>query len=133
MQSPARFFIIHFSRRGARYRVPFGTRPSRGFMPRDQGGSLPLGAIYSRMPASETARLEALSDGVFAIAITLLVLEIRLPGGAVDHGGLRQQLFALWPSYVAYVVSFATIGIMWMNHHAFFRVLRTVDGHFTAM
>ena len=75
---------------------------------------------------NDTARLEAFSDGVFAIAITLLVLEIRLPGG---NATLAQKLLATWPSYVGYVISFVTIGIMWANHHAIFRLIgRTTHG-----
>jgi uncharacterized membrane protein len=76
-----------------------------------------------------TTRLEAFSDGVFAIAITLLVLEIRLPPAAeVEHaGGLASALLALWPSYAAYVVSFVTIGIMWANHHEVIRLVSRAD------
>lgn len=71
-------------------------------------------------------RLEAFSDGVFAIAITLLVLDIHVPGP--DSGGdLGHELAAQWPSYAAYVVSFLTIGIIWINHHAMIRRLRAVD------
>jgi uncharacterized membrane protein len=69
---------------------------------------------------NDTARLEAFSDGVFAIAITLLVLEVRLPD---VEGSLSHLLGELWPSYLAYVLSFATIGIMWANHHAIFRLI----------
>jgi uncharacterized membrane protein len=65
-----------------------------------------------------TGRAEAFSDGVFAIAITLLVLGLRLSG----HGLLNRQLLHAWPQYFAYVVSFLSIGIMWMNHH-------TILGH----
>jgi uncharacterized membrane protein len=72
-----------------------------------------------------TTRLEAFSDGVFAIAITLLVLEIPVP--EVEHGGLAHALREQWPSYAAYVVSFATIGIIWINHHAVFGYVRRVD------
>jgi uncharacterized membrane protein len=66
------------------------------------------------------ARLEAFSDGVFAIAITLLVLTIPTPD---DFARLGHALLEQWPAYAAYVVSFAVIGIMWLNHH-------TVFGHF---
>lgn len=64
-----------------------------------------------------TSRLEAFSDGVIAIAITLLVLELQVP----EPGGpssLGHELAEKWPSYAAYVVSFLTIGIIWINHHA---------------
>ena len=70
-----------------------------------------------------TGRAEAFSDGVFAIAITLLALSLRLPG----HGTLNSQLLAAWPQYFAYVVSFLTIGIMWMNHHTILAHVQRVD------
>jgi uncharacterized membrane protein len=60
-----------------------------------------------------TGRAEAFSDGVFAVAITLLGIGLA-PSGS---GSLTQQLLHSWPHYFAYVVSFLTIGIMWMNHH----------------
>ncbi|HEX6456490.1 MAG TPA: TMEM175 family protein [Solirubrobacterales bacterium] len=73
-----------------------------------------------------TNRMEAFSDGVFAIAITLLVLEIKIP--ELDHGeSLGHALAAQWPSYAAFVVSFLTIGIIWINHHAMVRRLRRAD------
>jgi uncharacterized membrane protein len=72
-----------------------------------------------------TERLEAFSDGVFAIAITLLVLEIAVPG---EHtGGLAHALAAQWPTYLAYAVSFFIIGIIWINHHAVFSVFERAD------
>ncbi|MBZ0285967.1 MAG: DUF1211 domain-containing protein [Anaerolineae bacterium] len=80
----------------------------------------------------ETGRLEAFSDGVFAIAITLLVLEIRLPG-AEGEGGLLAQLASLWPTYFAYVVSFITIGIMWANHDALLKDIKRADRPFTLL
>lgn len=64
----------------------------------------------------DTSRLEAFSDGVFAIAITLLVLEIKVPPG----GALAIGLVQLWPSYLAYAISFIVIGAIWINHHAMF-------------
>jgi uncharacterized membrane protein len=74
----------------------------------------------------ETSRLEAFSDGVFAIAITLLIIEVRLPEG---HGPLAERLLEAWPSYVAYLISFVTIGIMWANHHGIFQLIdRTTHG-----
>src|SRR5438093_873878 len=81
---------------------------------------------------SETARVEAFSDGVFAIAITLLVLEIRVPEpeAAARAGGLVRALAALWPSYLGYLISFVTIGIMWANHHAIYQYIRRSDRYF---
>jgi uncharacterized membrane protein len=74
-----------------------------------------------------TTRLETFADGVFAIAVTLLVLDIRLAGG--DGGSLTHQLGDAWPAYVAYALSFITIGIMWANHHAIFDLIdRTSHG-----
>jgi uncharacterized membrane protein len=72
-----------------------------------------------------TNRVEAFSDGVFAIAITLLVLDIHVP--APGTGDLGHQLAAQWPSYAAYVISFLTIGIIWINHHAMLRRISRVD------
>ena len=74
-------------------------------------------------------RLEAFSDGVFAIAITLLVLEIRVPEGEVlaDPGHLLAALGNLWPSYLGYVISFITVGIIWANHHNLIRLVASVD------
>ncbi len=68
-----------------------------------------------------TGRLETFADGVFAIAITLLVLQIRVPPAGSDLGS---ELLNLWPSFVAYVASFLTIGIMWVNHHRLFTLIR---------
>ena len=75
---------------------------------------------------NETARIEAFSDGVFAIAITLLILEIRVPPQTPD-GVLRDALRALWPSYVAFLASFMTIGVMWLNHHRLFSLINKKD------
>ena len=74
-------------------------------------------------------RLEAFSDGVFAIAITLLVLEIRVPSTEQleDPAELMKALGALWPSYVGYLISFVTIGIIWANHHNLFRLVARVS------
>ncbi|HEY4972506.1 MAG TPA: TMEM175 family protein, partial [Steroidobacteraceae bacterium] len=81
------------------------------------------------MSSPDTARLEAFSDGVFAIAITLLVLEIKVPGAAeiAQLGGLWPALARRWPSYVGYGISFLIIGITWANHHALFQYIRRVD------
>lgn len=63
----------------------------------------------------DRGRLEAFSDGVFAVAITLLALNLAVAGPG--HGPLLQQLGQHWPSFVAYLISFFTIGIIWVNHH----------------
>jgi uncharacterized membrane protein len=72
------------------------------------------------------SRVEAFSDGVFAIAITLLVLTIAQPGVS-GYLHLRHQLLERWPSLAAYAVSFLVIGIMWLNHHTVFSHLERVD------
>jgi uncharacterized membrane protein len=76
----------------------------------------------------ETGRVEAFSDGVIAIAVTLLILEIKVPTPDATVGvGLLSRLLALWPSFLAFVMSFATILVMWVNHHRIFRLVRTTD------
>jgi uncharacterized membrane protein len=72
-----------------------------------------------------TSRLEAFADGVFAIAATLLVIEIQLPGEDVGEG-----LIELWPAYFAYALSFLSIGIMWVNHHVVLSFTREADRAF---
>lgn len=73
-----------------------------------------------------TSRLEAFSDGVLAIAITLLVLDLRVPDKG-EHGLEHVLWFDLWPNYAAYAVSFAVIGIVWINHHAIFSAIGKAD------
>lgn len=68
-------------------------------------------------------RVEFFSDGVFAIAITLLVLEIKVP----ESGSVATGLLDLWPSYLAYTVSFIVIGAIWINHHAMFNWIARID------
>jgi uncharacterized membrane protein len=74
------------------------------------------------------ARLETFADGVFAIAATLLIIEVGLP--EEPHDSLGQELLEIWPQYAAYALSFVTIGIMWVNHHTILRQLETVDRPF---
>jgi uncharacterized membrane protein len=76
-------------------------------------------------------RLEAFSDGVFAIAITLLVLDIAVPASAEKH--LLRSFIDEWPTYVAYVVSFSTIGAMWLGHNAITEYLDHADGTFVRL
>ena len=74
-----------------------------------------------------SSRLEAFSDGVFAIAATLLVLELRVPADSPD---VVASLRDLWPAYAAYLVSFMTIGIIWVSHHTLLEHCRRVDRRF---
>jgi len=75
----------------------------------------------------EKNRLEALSDGVFAVAITLLVLDIRLPSG-VAYAGLGAALLQLAPKILSYLLSFIVVGIYWGFHHSALARLRRIDG-----
>jgi TMEM175 potassium channel family protein len=74
----------------------------------------------------ETGRVEAFSDGVFAIAVTLLILAVGVDQARAS-GSLSHQLLHLWPAYIAYIVSFVTVGIMWINHHDLFRHFAGAD------
>ena len=80
-------------------------------------------------PPSSLTRMEALSDGIFAVAMTLLVLDLHVPNisGQGSSSGLAIALGAQWPAYLAYASSFLTIGIIWANHHAMTRTFRTLD------
>jgi uncharacterized membrane protein len=80
----------------------------------------------------ETGRIEAFSDGVFAIAITLLVLGIKVPKAneLAAYGNLGSVLIQLWPHYLAFVTSFVTILAMWVNHHRIFIFVRRSDHFF---
>ena len=80
--------------------------------------------VRTREDRAETARVEAFSDGVFAIAITLLVIELHDPGGG---GTLWHRLWTEWPQFAAYLTSFFIIGIMWVNHHSMFRQIVRSD------
>jgi uncharacterized membrane protein len=73
----------------------------------------------------DRGRLEALSDGVFAVAITLLALDLAVAGPG--HGPLLRQLIEHWPAFAAYLVSFATIGVIWVNHHMLMANVAVVD------
>jgi uncharacterized membrane protein len=93
-------------------------------MPADDGPSRSVRAL-------RTARFEAFSDGVFAIAITLLVLDLALPMGLGEMpsgGDVLRALGSQWPTYLAYVVSFASVGAMWVQHSVITEHLDHVDG-----
>jgi len=91
------------------------------------------------MPAAQpelsTQRIEAFSDGVFAIAITLLILEIKAPAPTGQNGGLilLKALLQLWPSYFTYVLSFVMIGIYWANHHYLFKLFKGTNHTFNLL
>jgi uncharacterized membrane protein len=74
-----------------------------------------------------TNRLESFSDGVIAVAITLLVLGIGVPSAATSAPALVHDLGKQWPTYLAYVISFLTIGIIWINHHVMIARLARAD------
>jgi uncharacterized membrane protein len=76
---------------------------------------------------SEKTRTEAFSDGVLAIAVTLLVLDLRVPLRETFNGSLATALGERWPAYAAYVTSFLIIGIIWVNHHGVFELVSRVD------
>src|SRR5215510_9015593 len=80
-------------------------------------------AVVLRPPSTTSERLEMFSDGVIAIA--MLVLEINVPHK--QQGDLLDALAEQWPSYVAFVLSFVTIGIMWVSHHSMFERIGLVD------
>ncbi len=71
----------------------------------------------------DKGRLEAFSDGVIAIIITIMVLELKVP-----HGGTLESLLALWPVFLSYVLSFVFVGIYWNNHHHTLKAVEKVDG-----
>jgi uncharacterized membrane protein len=75
------------------------------------------------LEAMHKARLEAFSDGVFAIIITIMVLEMKVP-----HGGELASLLPLWPVFSSYVLSFVYVGIYWNNHHHLFQAVKHVTG-----
>ena len=78
------------------------------------------------VPSETTGRIEAFSDGVFAIAITLLIIDVHVP--APKHAEtLGHELLRIWPSYLGYLTSFLTIGVMWINHHRVFTLIDRYD------
>ncbi|HTX00907.1 MAG TPA: TMEM175 family protein [Acidimicrobiales bacterium] len=95
---------------------PLAGEPSAG----EPSAGEPSAGEPSAMP---TSRLETFSDGVFAIAATLLILDVHAAGS----GRLGTTLLHSWPSYAAYAVSFVTIGIIWINHHTVFAQIERVN------
>jgi len=97
-----------------------------------KGGAMTGGGFEETIEAKETGRVEAFSDGIFAIAVTLLILEIRTPAqhDIGSDGALWDALRDLWPAYLAYIISFATILVTWINHHAIMRLVGRTDHTF---
>lgn len=93
-----------------------------------------MAATDSQPPVGQmsTARLETFADGVFAIAATLLILNVSATA-AHGSGDLGRQLLHIWPSYVGYGVSFLTIGIMWANHHTLMNQIGRTDRRFVML
>jgi len=103
-------------------------------LPSNQGVSNPMnrkndtrpGGLFS-VGLTETNRLEAFSDGVFAVAITLLVLDVRLPTPLPQVNALWAALFRLTPAFASWVISFGFVLVIWVNHHYLFNQLRHTD------
>ncbi len=87
----------------------------------------PAGSFPVTLGAVDRSRLESFSDGVFAVAITLLALNLTIAGPGHGNPPLAHQLGDRWPAYVAYAVSFFTIGVIWVNHHALVANIAIVD------
>lgn len=83
------------------------------------------GPQLSEVRLADTDRLEAFSDGVFSITITLLVVEIVRPDH--DPGHLLDKLVSQWPNYIAFLASFCYVGVIWLNHRAVFSRVRYCD------
>ncbi len=84
-------------------------------------------------PDEGTQRLEAFSDGVFAIAITLLILDVKIPHLTGTGQALAPALFALWPAYLTYILTFVTVGVYWANHNYIFRMYQKTDHVFNML
>jgi len=79
-------------------------------------------------PDKETTRIEAFSDGIFCVAITLLAIEIGIDAKNTSSGhDLALALWQLWPKFLAYAVSFVNVLLAWVGHHSLFRRIRTSD------
>lgn len=91
--------------------------------------------MKKRNEQSKTDRLEMFSDGVFAIAITLLILEIKIPEHeeVVKAGGLYKYLIELWPNYFSYILGFISLGTYWTNHHWLFSFVKKTNHVFNML
>jgi uncharacterized membrane protein len=95
-------------------------------MPQSPGGAADADSTGSAPGLlAESNRVEAFSDGVFAIVITLLILDLKAPA---SRGAVLHDLLVQWPAYVAYLASFGYVGVIWVNHHNLFTRIARVDG-----
>lgn len=104
-----------------------GRTRSRGEETREPTPAAGADGVAAIDDRDDNSRLLALSDGVFAIALTILVLDIRVSPGVADLAG---AVGGLWPKFVSYAISFIVIGIFWMAHH---RIFRAIDTHDTVL
>jgi uncharacterized membrane protein len=104
-----------------------GNRDASAGAPPPGGADRVLGDLSEAEAEKETGRIEALSDGVIAIAITLLIIEVGVPHVDEEHPNLFDAVWAQWPVYLAYVTSFWSIGLAWIIHHHIFRAVRRFD------
>jgi uncharacterized membrane protein len=93
-----------------------------------------IGSTKEGPTESGTTRLEAFSDGVFAIAITLLIIEVKVPSHeTLNNQTLMQYIWHQWPKYFAYILTFLNIGIYWANHHYLFKLFKSTDHVFNLL
>lgn len=94
----------------------------------NKGTKMPRSEDVKPIPLMSLNRFEAFSDGVFAIAVTLLVLEIKAPDlSQATSSEAITKLLQIFPHFLSYVTSFIVIGVLWINHHALFHLLKRVD------
>lgn len=93
------------------------------------GQILPQPPDAAQADEKETGRLEAFSDGVYAVAITLLALDLQVPklGNAASGKAVAAALLRQWPSYLAFITSFFSVLIMWVNHHTIFKLVQRTN------
>lgn len=86
-------------------------------------------AVAGQADEKETGRLEAFSDGVYAVAITLLALDLQVPklGNSASGAAVAAALLRQWPSYLAFITSFFSVLIMWVSHHAIFKLVQKTN------
>jgi len=100
---------------------------------REAEGSAPSRGLPSLERGRDLSRILAFTDGVFAIAITLLVLQIEVPTGMTSNADFIDELGSLWPDLFAFAISFMVIGIYWINHHRLMRMVNEYDNAMMGM